>query len=133
MKPNMPLERFKEIFWNAFHRPKLESDRIQQVWLALEPVNDILAGPLFAIYEHGNCHYVFKKEELFHNILNADDLMDFFQALLKKYAEGLEHATPPTNDQELKDLQTLDYQLDLKAELCEIAYQLTLEQFEQKH
>ncbi len=128
----MSLDRFKELFWNAFHRPQLKSERIHHVWLSLEPINDILAGPLFSIYENGHCNYIFSNQEVFQSIVNADDLMDFFQELLKKYAEGLEQATPPNNEDELKDLQTLDYQLDLKAELCEIAYQLTLTQFEKK-
>jgi len=125
----MPLTHFKEVFWNAFHRPKLESERIHGVWQSLEPINDILAGPLFSIYENGNCDYIFHNQDVFQSIINADDLMDFFQEALKKYAEGLEKATPPLNDAELKDLQTLDYQLDLKAELCEIAYRLSSEQF----
>ena len=129
----MSLETFKNNFWNAFHRPKLESERIFHVWQSLEPVNDILAGPLFAIYEKGNCDYIFSNNDTFKNILNADDLMDFFHELLKKYAEGLEAATPPQNELELKDLQTLDYQLDLKAELCEIAYELVLSRFENKN
>lgn len=128
----MSLEHFKALFWNAFHRPQLKSERIHQVWLSLEPINDILAGPLFAIYENGHCDYIFSNQEVFESIVNADDLMDFFQELLKKYAEGLEHATPPTDDTERNDLQTLDYQLDLKAELCEIAYQLTLARFEKE-
>ena len=123
----MSIVRFKEIFWNAFHRPKLESNRILAVWKSLEPVNDILAGPLFSIYEKGHCDYIFTNQDTFQSILNADDLMDFFQELLKKYAEGLEAATPPIDELETKDLQTLDFQLDLKAELCEIAYQLTLD------
>ncbi len=125
----MPLTRFKELFWDAFHRPQLGSIRIQEVWLSLETINDILAGPLFSIYENGNCDYIFHNQEVFKSIINADDLMDFFQEALKKYAEGLEKATPPLSDTELKDLQTLDYQLDLKAELCEIAYQLCSERF----
>ena len=128
----MSLTRFKEVFWNAFHRPNLGSKRIQDVWLSLEPINDILAGPLFSIYEKGNCQYILTNQEVFQEISTADDLMDFFQELLKKYAEGLEQATPPLDDQELKDLQLLDYQLDIKAELCEIAYQLTLDQLERK-
>lgn len=123
----MSIVRFKEIFWNAFHRPKLESNRILAVWESLEPVNDILAGPLFSIYENGHCDYIFTNQDAFQSILNADDLMDFFQELLKKYAEGLEAATPPIDALEAKDLQTLDFQLDLKAELCEIAYQLILD------
>jgi hypothetical protein len=128
----MSTVRFKEVFWNAFHRPKLESNRIFEVWSALEPINDILAGPLFSIYENGNCDYIFRNEDTFQGIKTADDLMDFFQDLLRKYAEGLEAATPPIDSLETRDLQVLDYQLDIKAELCEIAYKLTLQQNEHK-
>jgi hypothetical protein len=118
----MSVDRFREIFWNAFHRPKLISTRIYTVWENLEPINDLLSGPLYAIYEKGNCDYVFQKKDTFEGISTADDLMDWFQDLLRQYAEGLQAATPPASEEETQDLQVLDYQLDIKAELCEMAY-----------
>lgn len=123
----MSVERFKEIFWDAFHRPKLTSTRILQTWEKLEPINDLLSGPLYAIYEKGDCDYVFLKNEPFATILSPDDLMDWFQDLLRQYAEGLQAATPPTSEEETRDLQLLDYQLDIKAELCETAYEICVE------
>jgi len=124
----MSLERFKELFWDAFHRPKLSSSRILETWENLEPTNDLLSGPLFSIYENGNCDYIFlKQEEPFQAISSPDDLMDWFQDLLKHYAEGLQAATPPASEEETRDLQLLDYQLDIKAELCEIAYEICVE------
>jgi len=124
----MSLERFKELFWDAFHRPKLGSSRILETWENLEPINDLLSGPLFSIYENGNCDYIFlKQEEPFQAISSPDDLMDWFQDLLKHYAEGLQAATPPASEEETRDLQLLDYQLDIKAELCEIAYEICVE------
>ena len=123
----MNLDRFKLIFWDAFHRPKLTSPKINQTFQSLEPINDILAGPLFSVYEHGNCQYIFDDQSSFIDIVTADDLMDMFQDLLKRYAEGLESAFPPATPEEEADLKTLDFQLDLKAELCEIAYQIHLQ------
>ncbi len=120
----MSLERFKEIFWDAFHRPKLVSGRIFNTWESLEHLNDLLSGPLFSVYENGSCDYVFLQEAPFQDIHSPDDLMDWFQEILRQYAEGLQAATPPTSDEEMRDLQLLDYQLDIKAELCEIAYEL---------
>jgi hypothetical protein len=123
----MNLERFKLIFWDAFHRPKLNSARMNEVFEALEPINDILAGPLFAVYENGHCQYIFDDQSSFIDIVTADDLMDMFQDLLKRYAEGLEAALPPVTPEEETDLKALDFQLDLKAELCEMAYQIHLQ------
>jgi hypothetical protein len=120
----MSLERFKEIFWDAFHRPKLSSDRIVEIWEGMEPLNDLLSGPLYAIYEKGDCDYVFQNNTPFESIASPDDLMDWFQELLKHYAEGLQAAIPPRSEEETRDLQLLDYQLDTKAELCEIAYEI---------
>ncbi|HSZ71029.1 MAG TPA: hypothetical protein VK750_00025, partial [Cytophagaceae bacterium] len=96
----MSVDRFREIFWNAFHRPKLISTRIYTVWENLEPINDLLSGPLYAIYEKGNCDYVFQKKDTFEGISTADDLMDWFQDLLRQYAEGLQAATPPASEEE---------------------------------
>ena len=56
------IQEFKAIFWDAFHRPKLASEKMHSVWLSLEPMNDYLAGPLFAIYENGNCDYLFRPD-----------------------------------------------------------------------
>jgi hypothetical protein len=123
----MSLERFREIFWDGFHRPKLVSTRIAEIGESLEPLNDLLSGPLYGIYEKGNCEYVFLKNEPFASISSPDDLMDWFQDLLRQYAEGLQAATPPDSEDETRDLQLLDYQLDTKAELCEIAYALCIE------
>ena len=120
----MSVERFKEIFWDAFHRPKLMSSRIVETWESLEKTNDLLSGPLYSIYEKGNCDYVFLRHQPFEAIASPDDLMDWFQDLLRQYAEGLQAATPPANEEETRDLQLLDYQLDIKAELCEMAYEL---------
>lgn len=120
----MSVERFKELFWDAFHRPKLSSPRIFKTWESLENINDLLSGPLFSVYENGNCDYVFLQHAPFQDIHSPDDLMDWFQDLLRQYAEGLQAATPPTSEEETRDLQLLDYQLDIKAELCEIAYEL---------
>lgn len=124
MLNSMSLERFKEIFWDAFHRPKLSSSRIFGTWEGLEHLNDLLSGPLFAVYENGNCDYVFLQQAPFQDIHSPDDLMDWFQEILRQYAEGLQAATPPASEEETRDLQLLDYQLDIKAELCEIAYEL---------
>ena len=120
----MSLERFKEIFWDAFHRPKLSSDRIVGIWEGMESLNDLLSGPLYAIYEKGDCDYVFLNKEPFESITSPDDFMDWCQDLLKHYAEGLQAALPPRSEEETRDLQLLDYQLDTKAELCEIAYEM---------
>ncbi|MDB5273270.1 MAG: hypothetical protein JWO58_1637 [Chitinophagaceae bacterium] len=120
----MTLERFRELFWDAFHRPKLLTSSIQETWKSLEAINDLLSGPLYAIYEKGNCDYVFLNNEPFEGISSPDDLMDWFQDLLRQYAEGLQAATPPASSEETKDLQLLDYQLDIKADLCEMAYEL---------
>ncbi len=40
------LVRFREVFWDAFHRPKLHSEKFLSIWQSLEPVNEQLSGPL---------------------------------------------------------------------------------------
>ncbi|MBX9851753.1 MAG: hypothetical protein K2X86_08350 [Cytophagaceae bacterium] len=62
------LKRFKEIFWDAFHKPKLETEKFLEVWEGLEPVNDMLAGPFYCICSNDQCDYVFKDKARFPSI-----------------------------------------------------------------
>lgn len=114
------LTEFKKNFWDAFHRPKLESERFEQVWKELEPINDLLAGPLYSIYEKGNCEYIFQDNERFPEIKNPDDLFDWLHARITYYKEEVENEKPQ-NEKEEHDVKVLLYQADKKMELAEAA------------
>jgi len=118
-----PINRYKEIFWDAFHRPKLNSSRMHELWDSLEPLNDLIAGPLFNIYETGNCNYVFSDNHLFANVKTKDDLLDWLTERIEKYREPFTKIKAE-DEIESEDLQVILFQTDLKMELAELAYKI---------
>src|SRR6478735_9918968 len=117
------LEEFKKLFWDAFHRPKLETERYLQLWGNLEPLNDKIAGPLYSIYSNGNCDYIFQDDDRFPEIKTPDDFLDYCTELVKDYHEGV-ISLIPENDLEKADKQILLYQTDTKMELANLAYEV---------
>lgn len=121
------ISKFKEIFWDAFHRPKLETQTFFDIWNSLEKENELLAGPLYSIYSNGHCNYVFEDRERFPSVSDADDFLDYCTTLVKAYHErvaGLEAVT----EEEKKDKQLLLYQTDIKMELANLAYEILRKQ-----
>ena len=119
-------EHYRRLFWDAFHRPKLESSKFLEIWQNLEPVNDTLAGPLYAIYEKGECDYMFNDKEKFPTINEPDDFLEAMVRLVEYYKNGVEQVVA-ANEAEEKDKVLLLYQADIKMELTEIAYQIQSE------
>lgn len=117
------LKKFQTLFWDAFLVPALESPAFSKVFQELEPLNDLIAGPLFSILERGNCDYVFVSDERFKGINTPDDLFEWLTESIKEYAEKVAD-THPENEQEEKDLKTLLFQADIKMELAELAYEI---------
>ncbi len=118
------LERFREIFWDSFHRPKLLTEKFQLIWRSLEYINDQLAGPFFSIYENGNCVYIYSDQNRFPDINSPDDFLEKCLALIRFYREEIEQH-PPVSEEERKDYQLLMYQVDLKMELADLGHQLS--------
>jgi hypothetical protein len=118
--------RFKEIFWDAFHRPQLDSEKFFAIWNNLEHVNEILAGPLYGIFSSGNCDYILEDKTRFPNINDVDDLLDYLTFHIEKYKEKISEAEP-TDEVEKKDKQVLLFQTDLKMELASLAYEIQKE------
>jgi hypothetical protein len=117
------LTRFKSIFWDAFHKPKLLTEKFSQVWESLEPVNDMLAGPFYSIYTNGDCDYVFQDKNKFPDIKDADDFLDYCTWWIQKYIEAVSSETA-SSEEERKDLEILLFQTDLKMELAQLAYEI---------
>lgn len=117
------LKKFRELFWDAFHRPKLESQAFLDVWNHLEPINDLIAGPLYSIFSNGNCNYIFEDKERFPQIQDKDDFLDYCTEHIKTYSERIS-GTEALNEEERKDKQLLLYQTDLKMELAHLAYEI---------
>jgi hypothetical protein len=115
------IKKFKEIFWDAFHRPKLESEKFTEVWQRLEDVNNLLAGPLYAIYTNGHCDYFFEDKSRFAGINNEDDFLDWCTQHIHEYKENVSNI-PSENESEEKDKQVLLFQTDIKMELAHLAY-----------
>ncbi len=116
------LNKFRELFWDAFHRPKLKSEKYHTIWHNLEGVNGMLAGPLFSIYENGDCDYVFA-DNRFPGMNDADDLLNWLMGFTEEYRTTI-LAPQPESDDESDDLQVLLYQTDMKMELADLAYQI---------
>ncbi len=117
------LKKFQTLFWDAFHVPALESPAFSKLFQELEPLNDLIAGPLFSILEQGNCDYVFASDERFKGINTPDNLFEWLTESIKEYAEKVT-AISAENEQEEKDLKTLLFQADIKMELAELAYEI---------
>ena len=120
------LEHFKKIFMDSFHYPDLQTEKFMNLWKALEPVNDLLAGPFYAIYSTGNCDYVFKETEKFPGISDVDDFLDYCVHWTEIYFEAVKKESADT-DGERKDKEVLLFQTDLKMELSQLAYELQKE------
>ncbi len=123
---DVKLGRFKEIFWDGFHRPKLHTESFQNLWERLEPINEQLSGPLFSIYEKGECDYFFKDKNRFPWMNIPEDFIQWFQDRVEKYKAEVE-AMPTTNKEEEHDKEVLLFQVDIKMELADIAYEIELE------
>jgi hypothetical protein len=117
------LLKFKSLFWDAFHVPALQSEKYVIKFRELEPLNDLIVGPLFSIFETGNCDYIFESDERFKGINSADHFFDWLVASIKEYAEKIADSNPQTEEEE-HDVQTLLFQTDIKMELAELAYEI---------
>jgi hypothetical protein len=117
------LRRYKEVFWDGFHRPKLHSEKFIKIWEELEPINDQLSGPLFAVYENGNCDYFFQDKNRFPWMNLPEDFMQWCTDRIEKYKEAVEHE-PTNNKEEEHDKEVLLFQVDIKMELADIAYEI---------
>jgi len=122
------LNRFRELFWDAFHRPKLKSEKYQTIWHNLEGINGMLAGPLFSIFENGDCNYIFTDNKRFAEVGDVDDLLNWLTNYIEEYRNTV-LSTQPESDDESDDLQVLLYQTDIKMELADLAYQIQKKTF----
>jgi hypothetical protein len=114
-------EKFKEIFWDAFHRPDLKSEKFEMIRVKLQPLQDLLAGPLFSIY--AQCDYVFQDQDRFPQVKHPDDFLNWCIDIINQYKDAIIPETPET-ELEKKDKQILLYQTDMMMELADIAYEL---------
>lgn len=117
------LERYKEIFWDGFHRPKLLSEKFITLWTTLEPLNDQLSGPLFSIYENGQCDYFFEDKNRFPWMNIPEDFMQWCTDKIEKYKEIIEQEESITSEDD-HDKEILLFQVDIKMELADIAYEI---------
>ena len=117
------LNRFRELFWDAFHRPKLKSEKYHAIWHNLEGINGMLAGPLFSVFENGDCNYIFTDKKRFPSISDPDDMLNWLMQFIEEYRASV-IATEPESDDESDDLQVLLYQTDIKMELADLTYQI---------
>lgn len=117
------LKEFKSVFWDAFHRPALKTDKFRQLWLSLEPINDLVSGPLFSVYEIGECNYVFGDHKLFVDVKDKDDLLTWLTERIEVYMETVREM-PAANIEESEDKRILLFQADVKMILCDLAYKM---------
>lgn len=122
------LEKFKSLFWDAFHRPKLESEKYFKVWEGLEPVNDLLAGPLYAIYSNSNCNYIFEDKNRFPGMNTPEDFFDYCSKHIKNYHQTVS-TIESSNEIEKQDKNILLYQIDIKSTLAKLAYDMIKENY----
>ena len=117
------LDQLKKIFWDSFHRPELKTEKYKKLWESLEPINDMLAGPFYAIYSNGNCDYVFGDKEKFPGIKDVDDFLDYCTHWSEQYLEAIKKESVDTEEERV-DREILLFQTDLKMELSQLAYEI---------
>ena len=117
------LEKFREMFWDAFHRPKLESQNFVNLWSSLEPVNEMLAGPLYSIYSNGNCNYIFEDKVRFPAMNVAEDFLKYCDRHIQSYHSAITEMNA-SNEVEKNDKKILLYQTDIKIRLAKLAFEI---------
>ncbi len=86
---------FQKIYWSAFQRPGLSSKKYNDLWIDLEPISDWLAGPLYGIYIHGNCDYVFNDNDgRFPRVTSPGSFLAWENDVLKRYREEILNKKP---------------------------------------
>jgi hypothetical protein len=116
-------DKFKEIFWDAFHRPDLKSDKFEKILAELQPLNDLLAGPLFSIYESAQCDYFFTDKTRFPDVNHKDDFLNWCIDIINQHKDLITSARAET-EPEKKDKQILLYQTDMMMELADLGYEI---------
>ncbi len=114
---------FQSLFREAFFIPQLQSERFIQTFQHLEGLNDLLAGPLFSIYENGHCDYVFIDKSRFPDIHSIDDFFERNKKLIQEYREHFEQLQPLIEGEQ-EDWNLILFQLDKKIEASELASEL---------
>ncbi|MFN3404971.1 MAG: hypothetical protein ACK40G_12800 [Cytophagaceae bacterium] len=116
--------RFREIFWDAFHRPNLKSEKFSQLYLKdLDPITEWLAGPMYSIFKEGHCNYIFENPDKY-KIYNQEDFLDWCMEKISQFRH-INESIAPENESEQRDQQILLYQNDVMMELAEIAYEVS--------
>ncbi len=117
MHTNSDIEEYRKLFWDAFHRPELKSERFRQIWQELDLINDVLAGPFFSMYENGHIQYVFDDHERFPKVNTIDDFKIWASYLINVYHDEVESIEKPEDKDEEYDLQVLRFQTETKNKL----------------
>jgi hypothetical protein len=117
MHTNSDIEEYRKLFWDAFHRPKFKSDRYKAIWLELELINDVLAGPFFSMYENGHIQYVFDDHERFPKVNTIAEFKIWASYLINVYHDEVESTDKPEGADEEYDLQVLRFQTETKNKL----------------
>jgi hypothetical protein len=115
--------KFRDIFWDAFHRPDLKSEKFENTWKEIQPLNNLLAGPLFSIYENAQCDYIFNDKTRFPQVNHADDFLNWCIEIINQYKDAISFESADS-DIEKKDKQILLYQTDMMMELADLAYEI---------
>jgi hypothetical protein len=119
------LNRYRELFWDAFHVPNLSSQKFTDKWKELESINEVIAGPLFSVFEKGECDYIFADKDRF-DFNNEEELFEWMVETIREYAEKIAEL-PAENQEEEFDLKVLMYQCDIKMELAELSREILRE------
>lgn len=113
---------FKELFEQAFYtKLKFNTNKFEESWCHLEMLSDLLAGPFYNIYTHGNCDYVFKgNHEAFQGIKNNEAFLSWCLNIVEDY-RNIVNNTKAVNKNEKEDKQVLLKQTEIMERLSYIA------------
>lgn len=115
---------FRKIFWSAFQRPKLNSHKFNDLWVDLVEISDQLAGPLYSIFNNGNCNYVFMDEEgRFPAVTSPESFLAWENDLLQSYRKCILNKKT-RGFREEADYKVLYQQAEVMEVLARLAYEI---------
>jgi hypothetical protein len=119
------LAAFRKQFDLVFAPFGLASERYAEIRPDLELVSDSFAGPMYAIYDHGNCDYVFDNDQ-FPGIHDVDDLMGWFMTWISEFRR-VAATLKPSGAAEQSDDRCLARIAEHLEELARMAFEIMKE------
>ena len=107
----------------GIRKPRPSTERVAAIWEELELTLDSLAGPLYSIYEQGECDYVFRERLRFPTIHDPDSFLKWCLSHPRYYRRRALKIGPTTNQEEADQAKLLEIAAGMER-LSRMAYEI---------